>query len=1436
MKFTKLLIVIISFFSVFLNTNLLFAKDAWIGFGFQKNNTDLKQKYSLFSEDGYLVTSIFKSSPADISGLKAGDIFLSINGIEDINIKEILGNKNPGDILDFKILNNNKQIKIVKLILGDIKDKKNNNLTKESEKFKLYYAGYFAKFPEAQISEIYLSELRIVEKYNTKNLVITCLDKKSDLYIKGVRLYDQVLKINGQPVHLYKFSNKPFDITIERDSKILTFKNINPSVWINGEEDLTCVPEYAHFICEKFFGGNLTKADLWVKVYECCEKNKVALFPFEEKDNNFLRLASLDFAILYLKSEKKFDTLEKFIRAAEKDLEYFDQVIKKFPNSKIPDNYYKISEALANLNLFGLDFKDKKEIPYNVKNNISRITKLIDVEIKSDGKSIESLKKIEQNIYYLIQERQYEYLQKILPVLIDKNYSEDSEKYLEIIGSFYLNLAQSYYDQFKINNQIKVLSDAETWIKKKRVNAQSRVLYAKILTTKSYNFLGDTSTLNTFKTRDWKFIDAYINEFYLLSKKEQEEILKLDDDYLFQGYLPLGIVDSLTPFSGKHYSYYLNKGLEELSKIPNFKSYKKIYFITNLLMAASTHRDTIEINKNLFELKKAFIDAKGNDEYLNAISHTLGTLVIFFSNSEFFYELDSFVNFIDNNFDFSKKFKRGSSLLNLGVSQFYFLAKSTVEKNKNNYLKAAYYIEEFIKVNELNLSTIINDVRNNNNSNIYHNIFVSNMLPDLYFCYYKIGAYDKINNLTFAAFGKNTEDLKHSDLEEILSLENPIRVFSPLFSYLIKLNHKEKANMTARFLKKNFNKIIPKQPTDSFVKSPSDFTNNGVEFIKNNEKELAYDLYTAAYKLVLEKYNDQLFTSIWRISNKDQSSVIDFFEGYNILKSKNFFDQAYTTAQIVKNANPSREILKGYLTKKDNQNKDLIEYGNLEKELISLIKMEELELTRKKAINQEQFQKTFNEKKNKFEELEKKIKIKNPEYFQSIKIQGVSLENIQKMLKSNQAVIDYYFSQNKMAAVIIKKESYHVHIEAIDSRDLNKIKNNIRQSLTVKNDGKLVPYDLNNAFKLNTSTFLNLKKYLQDINYLFISPDGPLNEIPLHALPKNYGTSCMDCSSVEWNFSDYTFNYMASLDYFQGSTSDDFLTKMIKDNFGGILSNFEINKNLNIVKENASQIFGNIFKPREESIKKDNLKITKTKYLGIGDPDLYLKKKNSYADKFAILRSTDLSSNIGLVNISEIYSPLKNSREEIIYSSNVFGKENSVVLLKENATETKIKELNLKEFNIIHFATHAEVSGALKGLNEPFLVMSPPKVKTDQDNGLLMMNEIMQLNLNADLVILSACNTGSVEDQYSGSFSGLAKAFFVAGAKSVLVSNWYVEDAATQKLVKKFTELSANNQDSFANNLNLTMKELSKQNGKDSHPIFWAPFVFVGQDTSTKTQ
>jgi hypothetical protein len=310
------------------------------------------------------------------------------------------------------------------------------------------------------------------------------------------------------------------------------------------------------------------------------------------------------------------------------------------------------------------------------------------------------------------------------------------------------------------------------------------------------------------------------------------------------------------------------------------------------------------------------------------------------------------------------------------------------------------------------------------------------------------------------------------------------------------------------------------------------------------------------------------------------------------------------------------------------------------------------------------------------------------------------------------------------------------------------------------------------------------------------------------------------------------------LENFSTKESNDFLVDVLGDNFKKVIKDFNLDKDFGAIKNLGNEIFSNIFKTSEN---KKNLEPSSStyKYLGIGDPDLYVvkdqdkikdKKISIDLERYTLLRSSNLRGFDNSLNIKSFYTPVKGSQKEIIETAKMLGETNSTIWLKGDATEAKIKENNLKSFNIIHFATHAEVSGAMQGLNEPFLVLTPPNKKTDKDNGLLMMNEIMQLNLNADLVLLSACNTGSTEDQYSGSYSGLAKAFFVAGAKSVLVSNWMVEDAATQKLILKFIENLTSNRKSFAENLNLTMRQLSNQNDQSSHPIFWAPFVFVGND------
>jgi S1-C subfamily serine protease len=192
---------IIFFILIFFHNNLLFGKDAWIGITFEKNNQQLKEKYSLVSDKGLLLTAINKGSSADIAGLKAGDIVVSVDGNKDFTkniLSAILKEKNPGDILDFEIQKSNNEIKNIKLKVGDIKNKNlHKNITKESEKFALFWGGYYNKFPEDKINKIYLNE-SFVKKYQTNNSIIVCLDKNSSAYKRGLKIYDEIIEINGK--------------------------------------------------------------------------------------------------------------------------------------------------------------------------------------------------------------------------------------------------------------------------------------------------------------------------------------------------------------------------------------------------------------------------------------------------------------------------------------------------------------------------------------------------------------------------------------------------------------------------------------------------------------------------------------------------------------------------------------------------------------------------------------------------------------------------------------------------------------------------------------------------------------------------------------------------------------------------------------------------------------------------------------------------------------------------------------------------------------------------------------------------------------------------------------------------------------------------------------------------------------------------------------
>ena len=143
---------------------------------------------------------------------------------------------------------------------------------------------------------------------------------------------------------------------------------------------------------------------------------------------------------------------------------------------------------------------------------------------------------------------------------------------------------------------------------------------------------------------------------------------------------------------------------------------------------------------------------------------------------------------------------------------------------------------------------------------------------------------------------------------------------------------------------------------------------------------------------------------------------------------------------------------------------------------------------------------------------------------------------------------------------------------------------------------------------------------------------------------------------------------------------------------------------------------------------------------------------------------------------------------------------------------------------------------------EPGLILTPPPKGTsdpkalERDDGFLTASEITTLKLDADWVVLSACNTAGPQDEGAEALSGLARAFFYAGARALLVSHWAVgSDAAVKLTTRAFAELKAHPEIGRAEAFRISMKELiEKGDLAEAHPRQWAPFVIVGEGAASR--
>jgi CHAT domain-containing protein len=178
----------------------------------------------------------------------------------------------------------------------------------------------------------------------------------------------------------------------------------------------------------------------------------------------------------------------------------------------------------------------------------------------------------------------------------------------------------------------------------------------------------------------------------------------------------------------------------------------------------------------------------------------------------------------------------------------------------------------------------------------------------------------------------------------------------------------------------------------------------------------------------------------------------------------------------------------------------------------------------------------------------------------------------------------------------------------------------------------------------------------------------------------------------------------------------------------------------------------------------------------------------------------------------------------------ILGAQDSRLLLREDASERGLLSARPEQYRVLALASHAVMAGELPGLAEPAVVLTADDDDAPMD-GLLTASDVAALELNADLVLVSACNTAAPDGgPYAEGLSGLARSFLHAGARALLVSHWYVNSTATVELTTGFVAaLQAAPHRRPAEALREGMhRMLTGERRALHHPAFWAPFVVVG--------
>lgn len=447
--------------------------------------------------------------------------------------------------------------------------------------------------------------------------------------------------------------------------------------------------------------------------------------------------------------------------------------------------------------------------------------------------------------------------------------------------------------------------------------------------------------------------------------------------------------------------------------------------------------------------------------------------------------------------------------------------------------------------------------------------------------------------------------------------------------------------------------------------------------------------------------------------------------------------------------------------------------------------------------------------KSQRESIKKEIERKFPEYAELVDPKPATVERTQRLLKPDEVLVSWYFGDNEGYVWAISKDVPIQFIQIpIGRTQMGKEVAQLRKSLDpgVATIEEIPAFDVALAYRLYQQILAPVESSLRGKKVMLVVPHAELGQLPLSVLVTK--------AAVQPAKSGIPFSAYKNIP---------FLAKEIAV--------------AQIPSVTALTALRSL--PEGDANRKN--------FIGFGDPYFSAQQeKQSDRQKGAqlatrgiplALRSAPKTAGVSSAELA-LLPRLPDTSLEIEEIAKVVGAGPDDIYLHKQASVKQVMSMDLSNRKVVMFSTHGLVPGELNGLTQPALALSSPDVTGDKDDGLLTMDKVISLKLNADWVVLSACNTAGGEGAGSEAVSGLGRAFFFAGTKALLVSNWPVDSAASRQLMtdlfkrqqenKGLQKPEALRQAMLAQIDQGGMKEGNTMKYSYAHPLFWAPFVVVG--------